>query len=149
MTHGTQLKLADLIACGAIAVFGIAALMIGLDYQLGSLRSMGPGFFPVASAILVILLSGATAYETFRAEPVARDVAWRPIIFVSLGIIVWTQLVDRVGFAPAMVALIFISSLAKSPFRPVSLLLMTVFLITAGWAIFILGLGMPLTLFGR
>ncbi|MBL4807501.1 MAG: tripartite tricarboxylate transporter TctB family protein [Rhodobacteraceae bacterium] len=149
MTNGMHLKLADLIACGAIAVFGIAALMIGLDYQLGSLRSMGPGFFPVASAILVIVLSAATAYETYRAEPVARDVVWRPIIFVSLAIIVWTQLVDRAGFAPAMVALIFISSLAKSPFRPVSLLFMTVFLIVAGWAIFILGLGMPLTLFGR
>ena len=149
MSHVANLRLADLIACAAIAVFGLAALLIGMDYQIGSLRSMGPGFFPTASAILVILLSIATAFETFRAEPVKRSVAWRPIIFVSLSIIVWTQLVDRVGFAPAMAALIFISSLAKAPFRPVSLLVMTIFLIVAGWAIFILGLGMPLTLFGR
>lgn len=149
MTNNLRLRLPDIIACCAIAVFGVAALVIASGYRLGSLRSMGPGFFPVATSILVVVLAIASAFETLRGPVVEYELKWRPIIFISLAVLVWTQLIEDVGFAPAMAAMIFISSLAKSPFRPVSLALMTLFLIVAGWAIFIWGLGMPLTLFGR
>lgn len=149
MTNGLRPRLPDMIACGGIGLFGAAALVIAAGYDFGSLRRMGPGFFPVVTSMFIIVLAAATALETWRGPVAIRAFKWRPIIFISLAILVWTQLVERVGFAPAMAAMIFISSLSKPPFRPISLALMTVFLTCAGWAIFIWGLGMPLTMFGR
>ncbi|MEZ5933696.1 MAG: tripartite tricarboxylate transporter TctB family protein [Alphaproteobacteria bacterium] len=150
MTRGRfRPRSADIIACAVIAVFGAAALLVGLDYRIGGIQRMGPGFFPVATSIAIILLALASAAEALAAAPVRRDLQWRPLIFISLGVIAWALLIDRAGLAPATFAMILIASLAKAPFRPVALLLLATAICAAGYLIFIAGLHMPLTLIGR
>ncbi|MDF0601141.1 tripartite tricarboxylate transporter TctB family protein [Psychromarinibacter sp. C21-152] len=142
-------NLSELVACAANAVFGLTALVIALGYELGSVRRMGPGFFPVAVCVTVMALAVATAIESLGAPVERSSTAWRPLLFISLAVIVWTQLIDSLGLVPSTVALIVISSLAKPPFRPVSMLLLSTGICIAGYLIFISGLRMPLTLFGR
>jgi hypothetical protein len=73
----------------------------------------------------------------------------RPLVFVSLGIFAWALALIPFGLVPATAALIAISALATRPFRPVSTAALCVALSAAGYLVFIWGLGMPLTLFGR
>lgn len=142
-------RASELIACAAIIGFGVAGIVIARDYQFGTIRRMGPGLFPVATAVVVVLLAVATTVETLTQPPRKTETAWRPLIFISLAVIAWAMLIDSAGLLPATVAMIVISGLAKPPFRPVALFLLSAGICIAGYLIFIVGLRMPLTLMGR
>lgn len=149
MTAQIKDRLPDLAACGALALFGIAAIWIGAGYPIGTFTRMGAGFFPLIASALVVFLAGAAAIETLGAAPQARRFKWRPLIFISVAILAWVYLIDSTGLIPATLALILISGLAKRPFRPVSLLVSAALLCVLGYFAFIWGLQMPLTLLGR
>lgn len=138
----------DLIACGLLAAFGLAAIWIGLGYPTGTLNRMGPGFFPLAASAIVVGLAVLAAIETVRTPPVARTFELRPLIFVGVAMLAWVALIDDYGILPATTALILISGLARSPFRPVSLLVLAVSMSILGWLIFVVGLRMPISLVG-
>lgn len=142
-------RISELIACGAIAAFGIAGIVIALDYEFGSVRRMGPGFFPIATSVVIVLLAAATAAETLTQPPRETRTSWRPLIFISLAVIVWVVLIDSAGLVPASIAMILIAALAKPPFQPLALALLCAGICIAGYSIFIVGFGMPLTLLGR
>jgi hypothetical protein len=142
-------NLPDVIACLLIACFGIVAIIIGLDYKLGQLTRMGPGYFPMVVGSLIVVLSIFAAIESARSEGVAPDFKLRPIVFISLGMLAWTLLIEDAGLIPSTIALIGLSSMARAPFRPVSVGLLIVGLCVAGYFVFIAGLGMPLTVLGR
>jgi len=145
----TKEQLPDLVACGLVGLFGLAAIWMGASYPVGSVTRMGAGFFPVAISAIVIGLAVAAAIETLMSETSRGTFKWRPLIFISVAILAWTQLIDTLGLIPSTFALILISGLAKQPFRPVSLILTATFLSVAGYLVFVLGLHMPLTLLGR
>lgn len=149
MTHDPpKPRLAETVACAAIALLGIAALIVAFDYQIGSVQRMGPGFFPVATSVAVIGLAVASAVES-RSRPAAGTAfRWRPLIFVSLAVIVWCALIDSAGLLPATFGLILVSALAKPPFRAVALTILAGAICLAGYLIFIAGLGMPISLIG-
>lgn len=149
MTDLIKSRLPDLAACGALAAFGLAAIWIGSGYPIGTINRMGAGFFPIAASIIVVALAAAAAVETLMNEPVRQPFKIRPVIFISVGIFVWAQLIDSVGLIPATFALILLSGLAKPPFRPVSLIISAALLCVAGYLVFVWGLQMPLTLLGR
>lgn len=149
MTDALKRRLPDLLACAAIALFGLAALWIGAGYPIGTPRRMGAGFFPVAASVCVVGLAVAAAIETMLTEPPPRLFKWRPLIAIVVAILAWIALIDRGGLVPSTFALIMISGLAKRPYHPVALLLTAAGLCAAGYAVFVLGLRMPLTLMGR
>lgn len=138
----------DVAACLLIAAFGLAVAVAGFDYEVGTLTRMGPGFFPVMLGLLVFALAAGAAVEAARSEPTGFVFRWRPLIFVSLGVLAWALLIEDTGIIPSSFALVGISSMARSPFRPLSLVLLAVGLCLIGYFIFI-GLGMPLTMLGR
>ena len=45
----------DYYGGGLMIVIGLGAVACGADYQIGSLRQMGPGFFPVAVGVLLAM----------------------------------------------------------------------------------------------
>jgi len=142
-------RASELVACAAIILFGIAGMGVALGYDLGSVRQMGPGFFPVATCVVIVLLAVATAAETILQPPRHHATAWRPLVFISSSVIVWAVLIDREGLMPATVAMIFVSALARPPFKPVALLLLSAGICSSGYLIFIEGLRMPLSFLGR
>lgn len=138
------------IAVGSIIVIiGLAAIWIAQDYRLGTLTRMGPGFFPIVIGILVVVFGGAAVLGDINAEKPEADFKFRPVIAICAGMLAWTLLIDSYGILPSTFALIGISSLARSPFRPWSTLALCVGLCMAGYLVFVVGLGMPLTLLGR
>ncbi|MBL4647250.1 MAG: tripartite tricarboxylate transporter TctB family protein [Rhizobiales bacterium] len=149
MSETIRARLPDLAACAFLGLFGLIAVWLGTQYPMGTVNHMGAGYFPVATSALIVVLAVAAAWETILAPPQARSFAWRPMIFVTVAILAWVLLVDDFGLVPATFALILISGLAKTPFRPISLIASASFLCLAGYLVFVWGLRMPLTLFGR
>ena len=139
----------EVAACLAIALLGAVATAIGFGYGIGSLTRMEPGFFPVVAGLAIVGLAIAAAVETTGSETAGVPLRFRPTLSVGLSILAWTFMVEPFGLVPATLALIILSALARRPFRPVSLLLLAAGLCLGAYLVFIDGLGMPLTLFGR
>jgi hypothetical protein len=108
----------DLYAGGLMVLVGAFAVYRGLSYHVGSLTRMGPGFFPVALGIILILTGlaiAATARLATTEEGGAGErwegVDWRGCICIALGLIAFMLLGRHGGLLPATFAIVFISAL--------------------------------------
>jgi hypothetical protein len=66
---------------------------------------------------------------------------------LPIALLLFGVLIDRAGFVPAMLVLIFGSATASTEFRFLEVLLFSVFLTAIAVAVFIWGLGLPYPLF--
>jgi hypothetical protein len=127
---------------------GAAAMYFARNYAFGDSLRMGPGYFPmVLGGILIafgLYILGAGLY---RGEKLVGSWSLRALIVLPLSLVLFGYLVDRAGFVPAMVVLVFGSAMGGSEFRFVEVLLFTIFMTALGVAIFIWGLGLPYPLF--
>src|SRR5690606_6379718 len=110
-----------------------------LDYEFGSIQRMGPGFFPIAICVTIVLLAAATAAETLTQPAREAKTSWRPLIFISLAVLAWAVLIDDLGLVPATVAMTLFAALAKPPFQPMAVFLLCAGMCMAGYLIFIVG----------
>ncbi len=133
----------------AIGALGLGAVAVGAGYRMGELTRMGPGFFPVLIGVAVLVLALVAAFEAAQDREDRISLRLSPIVFVSVGILAWLLLIRPLGLVPATFALVGLSAFAKPPFRPVSMLALAVGLCVSGYLVFIWGLGMPMTLWGR
>jgi putative tricarboxylic transport membrane protein len=112
-----------LIATGGVAIF------IARDYTFGNALRMGPGYFPIVLGAVLIL---------FGLYLLATGLAGGEKMEALFGV-----LIERAGFAPAMMVLIFGSATASTEFRFVEVLLFSIGLTALCAAVFIYGLGLP------
>jgi hypothetical protein len=131
-----------LIATGAVAIF------IARDYEFGSALRMGPGYFPSVLGGLLILFGLFVAATSLKTGE-KLNTAWSPraLIVLPLSLVLFGLLIDRVGFVPAMIVLIFGSALASTQFRFLEVLLFSIFLTALCVIVFIWALGLPYPLF--
>lgn len=101
-----------------MALIGLFALTEGLSYEIGTLSAMGPGFFPAALGIMLILTGtaiAATGRSTSDASGheahAARAPQWRGWFCIALGIVAFVVLGRHGGLLPATFAIVFISAL--------------------------------------
>ncbi|TIS77855.1 MAG: tripartite tricarboxylate transporter TctB family protein, partial [Mesorhizobium sp.] len=70
--------------CAALFIFlgGFFALQ-SLDLEIGTAFRMGPGYFPLVLAIVLILLGVVILIEAvrFESEPIGH-IAWRGMLFI-------------------------------------------------------------------
>jgi hypothetical protein len=98
--------------------FGLAALYFGRHLAMGTTVRMGPGYVPHMLAyimmVLGLIISVIALYS--GGEPVEAP-KLRPIVLVTIGIIVFALLFERTGMFPSLVALILIASLGGDEFK--------------------------------
>jgi hypothetical protein len=149
---------------GALLVaLGVAGGVAGHGYDMGTLRQMGPGFFPVALGALMALVGIAVLATTpfVRVDGPAADapavaehahlagplVQWRGWTCIVAGVFAFAVLAAHGGLVPASFASVFIAALGdrKNGVRDAALLalVMTLF----GVAVFHFGLHLLLPLF--
>lgn len=142
-------KLPDLIAALSVVALGVAVVVIGRSYPVGTLSRMGSGYFPVILGGLLALVGVALIWEAIRAgESALQRIPLRPVLMIGLGVLSFGALVERAGLVPATVALVLLSSLAEPPLRPVSTLVIAAVMSALGVALFIHALALPLNAFG-
>ena len=131
-----------------LIAFGAAAIIISRNYGFGSASRMGPGFFPtILGGILIVFGVYVTAMGLRSGERITQRLSYRSMLLPPLALVLFGILIDRVGFVPALVVLIFVSAASGKGFRFWEVLALTVVLVAASVALFIWGLGLPYPLF--
>src|SRR5438105_12013396 len=104
----------DFFAGLIFVAFGIAAIVIGSNYSLGTAARMGPGYFPRILGILLILLGAALTLRALRlkGEPLPRW-KWRPTLVVIGSVVLFGSIVTHVGLVLSTIVLIVLSSAAS------------------------------------
>jgi hypothetical protein len=144
----------DLAAGLLFVAVGVATIVGASDYPLGTIRSIGPGYYPILLGIALTLLGGAIGFNglTFAAEHGAEDdggFAVRPLVMVVGAVAAFGLLVRPYGLAAAIVALIGISSLAGRGFGVIRVLLLCVGMVALSWLVFIFLLGLNMSMWPR
>jgi len=131
-----------LIAVGTLAV------VLARDYPKGTVMRMGPGYFPVALGALLVLFGIYVLAKGLRGGA-KIEAGWSPraLVVLPLALALFGFLMDRAGFVPALVVLIFGSAAAGSEFKLVEIVALTVVLTALSVAVFVWGLGLPYPLF--
>jgi Tripartite tricarboxylate transporter TctB family len=127
---------------------GAAALVFARGYPAGTALRMGPGYFPrVLGGILVLFGLYVAIVGLRRGEKIEGGWSLRALIVLPLSMVLFGVLVERAGFVPAMVALVFGSAAAGREFRIVEVGLLAAVLTALSVVVFIWGLGLPYRLF--
>ncbi len=129
---------AMLIATGALAV------VIARNYAFGTALRMGPGYFPsVLGGLLILAGLYLVAVSLKRHEKMTTNWSLRALIVLPLSLVLFGILMEHAGFIPALMVLVFGSSLAGKEFKFVEVLLLSIGLTAFCVVLFIWGLGLP------
>ena len=132
-----------------LIAIGAAALFLARNYAFGTALRMGPGFFPIVLSAVLILFGLYILAMGLRSGAVIEG-SWslRALVILPLSLVLFGVLMERAGFVPAMLVLIFGSATASTEFRVVEALLFSVGLTALSVAVFVWALGLPYPLFG-
>ena len=123
---------------------GAASVIIARDYSFGTSLRMGPGYFPsVLGGGLVLFGLYLVVMGLKRNEKMEGSWSLRALIVLPLSLVLFGVLMERAGFIPALIVLIFGSAAAGTEFKLVEVLLLALGLTAFSVALFIYGLGLP------
>jgi hypothetical protein len=114
----------DHVGGALLLVVGVAVVAAGVGYGVGTLRSMGSGFFPVVLGVLLALIGTALLFSARRApaagahEPPAEMahlagpvVQWRGWLCIVGAALAFVLLGEHGGLVPASFASVFIAAM--------------------------------------
>jgi hypothetical protein len=149
--EGVQLKIksqTDLWSGIMFIGFGLLAVWISRDYPFGTASRMGPGFFPTWIGIIMASLGVLIALASLKSEEdKIGKWAWRPMILMSVGFVLFGWGIDHIGFIPASFGLVIIGAAAGTQFKWKEVIPLAIGLVIGCWALFIKGLELPFPLF--
>jgi hypothetical protein len=137
----------DFWAGALYAAFGLAAILIALDYPTGTTSRMGPGYFPRALGILLIVIGAILMLRGIK-DPGARIElgSFKPLVVVLGSIALFGLVAPYFGMVVATIVLVVVSSFASHEFRWREALIAAVFLAVFTVAAFGYGLDLQLPL---
>lgn len=135
----------DFLAGVIFAAVGVASLVIGRGYRLGSLLSMGPGYFPRIVGVLLTAFGFIVAIVALRADSERLD-AWhlRPIVLVTAAIVAFGFCLERYGLVIASMVLVLVACFADRGRKIPEAIGVAVLLTLIAWVVFVKGLEMPM-----
>lgn len=142
-----------------LIVFGLFVSFVGGTYPVGGLTRMGPGFLPVALGVVLVVVGIAVLLGTTPVFPVTPPVTpleaghpdrrWvRPLAAVTSGMLAWVLLSESIGFVPAGIAQVVLTSFGLAGAKWRTMLLAAFLMSVIGYVIFVVELGVPLRAFG-
>ena len=137
--------LAGLMFMG-IAAFG---LWISHDYPIGTALRMGTGYVPRLLCWILLGLGAVVLLQGLLEVPPTRrtsgeSLAWRPVLFVTLALVLFALTLERLGIVLAILLLVGIGGAASRDLRPLETLAAALVLLALSWSIFIFGLGLTM-----
>lgn len=142
-------RMEDLIAGLVTALIGAFIIFEASGYQLGTLRSMGPGYFPIilGSAMLVLaFLMIVTARPNDMPQAAGKD-QLRGTLFVAAGFIAFAFTVEAAGMVVSVFLVVFLSALGNRNTSMKTALLLAVATAISAVLVFRFGLGLQIKAF--
>jgi hypothetical protein len=135
----------DFLAGLLFIAFGIAALVIGSHYTLGTAARMGPGYFPRILGLLLLVLGSVLAVRALRLNgPQLPPWPWKPTVVVLVSVAAFGLIVTYVGLVVSTILLIVAASAASHEFRFRESLVSGIFLAIVAVLVFVIGLKLQL-----
>lgn len=130
-------------------IFGLSAVIIGQEYEMGSAGRMGPAYFPTALGILLSLVGAGTLLRSFfrPGEQIGR-LYYRELTIVLVAVLLFGFLVRNAGLVPAGFLLILVSAYASDKFDLKKSLALAVGMTLFAVGLFVKLLGLPMPIFG-
>jgi hypothetical protein len=130
-------------------VFGLAAIIIGRDYGMGTPRKMGPAFFPVVLSVILIVIGVISLVRSFirPGSPIGR-IAVRGLLLVTGATLLFGIIVRGAGLIIALPVLVIVSAYASRRFGWRTSITLAIVLTASCIVIFLKGLGIPLPVLG-
>lgn len=119
------------------------------DLPMGAANRMGPGYFPMVLSAGLALLGVAVLVGGLTSEGAKPNgTAWRALAILTVAIVFFGFAMRPLGFIPAIAITVFLSTVASQKFQLTAAIASTAIMTVFTWAVFILGLGLPLPLLG-
>ncbi|TCG02368.1 hypothetical protein BZM26_00515 [Paraburkholderia strydomiana] len=147
----------DYLGGGLMILIGASAAVMGATYSVGTLRQMGPGFFPIALGALLMLAGTAIAVAAWLEHAPAAVVnsktlppEWRGWACIVGALIAFVILGRYGGLLPACAAVVFIAAMGDRDNKPkdgvLLMAIMLVFSVVVIWGV--LRMSFPLFTWG-
>lgn len=135
----------DFLAGVIFVAVGVASLVIGRGYRLGTLLSMGPGYFPRIIGVLFTVLGLAVAIAALRVNG-DRLEPWRlrPLLLITAAILAFGFCLERFGLVAASMVMLVVACLAQQGRKVPEAIGLAALLTLIAWVVFVKGLEMPL-----
>ncbi|TGG93599.1 tripartite tricarboxylate transporter TctB family protein [Natronospirillum operosum] len=117
-----------------------------IELPIGTVRQMGPGFFPAAIGLLLFFIGVFIALGALKSSDRLPTFELRSALAVIAGLAGFALTIDRFGLVPAIFVLTLLSSFASQKLNWRVSLLISVILCVLAWAIFLQGFNMPIRL---
>lgn len=137
-------------ACGAIfAATGLFFAWQAFGLDLGTAFRMGPGYFPLVLAVILVLLGIVIIVQATRVqgEPLG-PIAWRGMLLILPAPIFFGLTVRGLGFAPSLFFTALIAAFASSRMKPLYALAVALGITIFSIIVFSYSLGLPYERFG-
>ena len=108
-------RMEDLIAGLVTAAIGAFIIFEASHYKLGTLRNMGPGYFPIILGGVMLVLAVfmvATARRGPVPQPMGMD-RLRGTLFVTAGFLAFAFTVEAAGLLVSVFLVVFLSALGN------------------------------------
>jgi multisubunit Na+/H+ antiporter MnhG subunit len=129
--------------------FGISAVVIGQDYNMGSAGRMGPAYFPIVLGSLLSLVGAiAVLRSVFRKGESIAPFYIRELSLVLVAVLIFGFLMRGAGLVPAAVIMIVMSAYAGPKFHLGKAVVLAAGLALFAVLLFVKLLGLPMSIFG-
>jgi len=130
-------------------VIGLAAVIIGRDYNMGTAGKMGPAYFPTILGGLLSLIGLAAMVRAFfrDGEPIGKF-AVKETILILTGVLLFGFLVRGAGLVVAVFAIIMFSAYASAKFKWIPAIALAIGAAVFAVVVFVEALGLPIAIFG-
>lgn len=130
-------------------MIGLAAVIIGRDYNMGTAGKMGPAYFPTILGGLLTLIGLAAMVRAFfrDGEPIGKF-AVKETILILTGVLLFGFLVRGAGLVVAVFAIIMFSAYASAKFKWIPAIALAVGAAVFAVVVFVEALGLPIAIFG-
>ncbi|MBO0765240.1 MAG: tripartite tricarboxylate transporter TctB family protein [Hyphomicrobiaceae bacterium] len=128
----------------------LCGLWISQDYPVGTMSRMGTGYMPRLLLWILLGLGGLIlASGLWQADqPAVTDAspgaAWRPVVFVTLSLVVFGLSLERLGLVLSILLLTGIGAAAGRGMRLLETAIAALVLVALCWLIFIVGLSLTI-----
>lgn len=147
----TQRSLKDLFSGLIFIAFGLAFGYASLGYQIGTALRMGPGYFPIILAGILVLLGVVIILQSFVSGPDETEIGrvpWLGLVLIMGALVFFGVTVRGLGLAPALFVTTFMSAIASEKTGFVGALAMAAGMVVICMLIFVWALGLPLRVIG-
>lgn len=128
---------------------GLAAVIIGRDYSMGTAGRMGPAYFPTILGGLLVLIGSVAIIRSFIHSGVAVErFAIKDIVVILSAVILFGVLVRGAGLVAAVLSVVLLSSYASTKFKLMPSVLLAIGMTVFSVVIFVKLLGLPIAVVG-